>query len=119
MNPRLARPALDSTHTVAGTSPCSVHLTSPNTEGYRGRRCEPPSPSCARPRPPSRSRSCSRLHEWTLGREEVRGHRRLDKLDGWAADSEYGYGQGLSGLQDREEHLQTDGISVGAMVCSH
>ncbi|KAI0280520.1 hypothetical protein BGY98DRAFT_322102 [Russula aff. rugulosa BPL654] len=80
-NPRLARPALDSTHAVAGASPCSVPLTSPNMEGR------------------------SRSHEWTSGRDEPRGRRRLDELDGWAADREYGYGRGRSGLRDREERL--------------
>ena len=104
-NPRLARPALDSTHAVAGASPCSFPLTSPNTEGYRGRRREPASPSRARPRSPCRSRSRSRSREWTSGKEEVRGRRRLDELDGWAADREYGYGRGRSGLRDREERL--------------
>jgi hypothetical protein len=106
-NPRLARPALDSTHAVAGASPCSVPLTSSNMEGYRGRRREPASPSRARPRSPSRSRtrSRSRSHEWTSGRDEPRGRRRLDELDGWAADREYGYGRGRSGLRDREERL--------------
>jgi len=104
-NPRLARPALDSTHAVAGASPCSVPLTSPNTEGYRGRRREPASPSRARPRSPSRSRSRSCSREWTAGTEDVRGRRRLNELDGWAADREHGYGRGRSGLRDREERL--------------
>jgi hypothetical protein len=104
-NPRLARPTLDSTHAVAGASPCSVPLISPNTEGYRGRRREPASPSRARPRSASRSRSRSRSHEWTSGREEVRGRRRLEELDGWSTDREYGYGRGRSGLRDREERL--------------
>jgi hypothetical protein len=106
-NPRLARPALDSTHAVAGASPCSAPLTSPNTEEYRGRRREPASPSRARPRSHSRSRSPSRSHEWTSGREDIRGRRRLEELDGWAADREYGYGRGRSGLRDREERLYT------------
>ena len=106
-NPRLARPALDSTHAVAGASPCSVPLTSPNTEVYRGRRREPASPSRVRPRSPSRSRSRSRSREWAPGKEEVRGRRRVDELDGWAADREYGYGRGRSGLRDREERLHS------------
>jgi hypothetical protein len=104
-NPRLARPALDSTHAVAGASPCSVPLTSPNTDVYRGRRREPASPSRARPRSPSRSRSRSRSHEWTSSNDERRGRRRVNELDGWAADREYGYGRGRSGLRDREERL--------------
>ena len=90
---------------MAGASPCRDPLTSPNTEGYRGRRREPASPSRARPRSPSRSRSRSRSREWTSGREEARGRRRLDELDGWAADRECGYGRGRSGLRDREERL--------------
>ena len=112
-NPRLARPALDSTHAVAGASPCSAPLTSPNTEGYRGRRREPASPSRARPRSlsrsrsRSRSRSASRSPEWMSGKEDVRGRRRLDELDGWVTDREYGYGRGRSGLRDREDRLYT------------
>jgi hypothetical protein len=30
---------------------------------------------------------------------DVRGCRHLDKLDGWAADREYGYGRGRSGYE--------------------
>jgi hypothetical protein len=104
-NPRLARPALDSTHAVAGASPCSVPLHTPNSEEYRGRRREPASPSRARLCSPSRSRS--RSHEWTSGNEERRGRRRVDELDGWVADREYGYGRGRSGLRDREDRLFT------------
>lgn len=106
-NPRLARPALDSTHAVAGGSPCSVPLHTPNSEEYRGRRREPASPSRARARSPSRSRSRSRSrsHEWTSCKEEVRGRRRVDELDGWRTDREYGYGRGRSGLRDREDRM--------------
>ncbi|KAI0261334.1 hypothetical protein BC834DRAFT_474537 [Gloeopeniophorella convolvens] len=95
--PRLARPTVDSTHAIAGASPSSVPLYA---EEYRGRRREPAAASRARARSPSRSRSRSR--EWLAGKDEPRGRRRLDELDGWAADREYGYGRGRSGLRDRD-----------------
>ncbi|KAI0289856.1 hypothetical protein BC826DRAFT_970755 [Russula brevipes] len=101
-NPRLSRPAIDSTHAIAGASPSSVPLLTQNPEGHRGRRREPLSPSRTRPRSPSRSRSrsCSRFS--ADGDEDRRGRRRVNELDGFAADREFGYGRGRSGLRDRE-----------------
>ncbi|KAH9173470.1 hypothetical protein EDB89DRAFT_1849973 [Lactarius sanguifluus] len=104
--PRLARATIDPTHAVAGASPSSAPLLALDPEEYRGRRRQPGSTSRPRPRSPSRSRSHSRSREWTSGREEQRGRRRLDELDGWVADREYGYGRGRSGLRDRAERAQ-------------
>jgi hypothetical protein len=101
--PRLARATIDHTHAVAGASPSSAPLLALDPEEYRGRRRQPGSTSRARSRSPSRSRSHSRSREWTSGREGTRGRRRLDELDGWVADREYGYGRGRSGLRDRAE----------------
>jgi hypothetical protein len=104
-DPRLSRATVDNTHAVAGHSPSSAPFLALNPEEYRGRRREPGSTSRPRPRSPSRSRSRSYSREWASGREEVRGRRRVDELDGWAADREYGYGRGRSGLRDRAERV--------------
>ncbi|KAH9019138.1 hypothetical protein EDB85DRAFT_1873334 [Lactarius pseudohatsudake] len=104
--PRLARATIDPTHAVAGASPSSAPLLALDPEEYRGRRRQPGSTSRPRPRSPSRSRSHSRSREWTSGREEPRGRRKLDELDGWVADRENGYGRGRSGLRDRAERAQ-------------
>jgi len=104
-NPRLSHPTIDNTHAVAGASPSSVPFLTPNPEMYRGRRREPASPTRARARSPSRSRSRSRSREWTSGREEVRGRLRVEELDVWATDRQYGYGRGRSGLRDRAERV--------------
>lgn len=104
-HPRLSHPTVDNTHAVAGTSPSSAPFVTLNPEDYRGRRREPRSPSRVQPRSHSRSRSRSRLHEWVSGKEEARGRRRVNELDGWPADREFGYGRGRSGLRDREERM--------------
>jgi hypothetical protein len=104
--PRLARATIDPTHAVAGASPSSAPLLALDPEEYRGRRRQPGSTSRPRLRSPSRSRSHSRSREWTSGREEPRGRRRMNELDGWAADREYGYGRGRSGLRDRAERAR-------------
>jgi hypothetical protein len=104
-DPRLSRATVDSTHAVAGHSPSSAPLLARDPEEYRGRRREPG--SRPRPRSPSRSRSRSRSYsrEWVSGQEEIRGRRRVDELDGWATDRQYGYGRGRSGLRDRAERV--------------
>ncbi|KAH9989081.1 hypothetical protein BJV74DRAFT_458116 [Russula compacta] len=110
-SPRLSRPTIDNTHALAGMSPSSVPILTLNPEEYRGRRREPASPLRVRPRSRSRSRSGSRSHDWMPSREDVRGRRRVDELDGWAADREYGYGRGRSGLRDRAERMYGFGHS--------
>jgi hypothetical protein len=104
-DPRLARAIVDNTHAIASPTPRSAPFIALNPEEYRGRRREPASTSRSRARSPSPSRSRSRTYsrEWASGRDEVRGRRRVDELDGWAADREYGYGRGRSGLRDRAE----------------
>ncbi|KAH9980873.1 hypothetical protein BGW80DRAFT_1453832 [Lactifluus volemus] len=108
-DPRLSRPTVDSTHAVAGHSPNNAPFLAMDPEEYRGRRREPVSTSRPRLRSPSRSRSRSRSRsysrEWVSGQEEIRGRRRVDELDGWATDRQYGYGRGRSGLRDRAERV--------------
>jgi hypothetical protein len=106
-DPRLSRATIDNTHAVAGRSPCGAPFLALDPEEYRGRRREPDSTSRPRSPSPSRSRSRSRSYSRavTSGREEIRGRRRVDELDGWAVDREYGYGRGRSGLRDRAERV--------------
>ncbi|KAI0064570.1 hypothetical protein BV25DRAFT_1914277 [Artomyces pyxidatus] len=105
--PRLARPELDSTHAVAGGSPSSAPLFAVDSAPPRGRRREHGS---SRRRSPSRSRSRGRVND-----SEMRGRRRVEELDGWKEDRVFGYGNGRSGLRERERTRDGAWVGVGAV----
>lgn len=75
----------------------------------RGRRREPGTSrrrTCSRSPSPSPSRARRALSPPLLLKEEpaseVRGRRRVNELDGWGEDKIFGFGNGRSGLKERE-----------------